>query len=49
MARGTVVGFALNYRLLYFRPFVDSANLPREGSVAQLFGLDIQLEVRDPY
>jgi hypothetical protein len=49
VARGTVVGFALNYRLIYFRSFVDSAGLSRDGSLAQLFGLDIQLEVRDPY
>jgi hypothetical protein len=49
VSRGTVVGVALNYRVLYFRSFVDSANLERPGSVAQLFGLDIQLEVRDPY
>jgi hypothetical protein len=39
VSRGTVVGLALNYRAIY----------AREGSVAQLFGLDLQLEVRDPY
>ncbi len=49
VSRGTVVGLALNYRLMYFRPFEDSANVQREGSLAQLFGLDLQLEVRDPY
>jgi hypothetical protein len=49
LSRGTVIGFALNYRLMYFRSFVDSANVQRDASVAQLFGLDLQLEVRDPY
>ena len=49
VSRGTVVGLALNYRVIYFRSFVDSADDTRAASVAQLFGLDIQLEVRDPY
>jgi len=49
LSRGIVIGFALNYRLIYFRSFVDSAAVTRDGSLAQLFGLDIQLEVRDPY
>ena len=48
VSRGTVVGLALNYRVLYFRSFVDTANLQRDASLAQLFGVDIQLEVRDP-
>jgi hypothetical protein len=49
VSRATVVGAVLNYRLIYFRSFVDSANDQRPDSIAQLFGLDIQLEVRDPY
>jgi hypothetical protein len=49
VSRGTVVGAALNYRVIYFRSFVDTANLQRDASLAQLFGLDIQLEVRDPF
>jgi hypothetical protein len=49
VSRGTVVGLALNYRVMYFRPFVDTSGAPRDGSVAQLWGLDLQLEVRDPY
>jgi hypothetical protein len=49
VSRGTVVGLALNYRVMYFRPFVDSSDTPRDGSVAQLWGLDLQLEVRDPF
>jgi hypothetical protein len=49
VSRGTVVGLALNYRAMYFHPFVDSSGAARDGSVAQLWGLDIQLEVRDPY
>ncbi len=49
VSRSTVVGVALNYRAMYFRPFVDSSGAMREGSLAQLWGLDLQLEVRDPY
>jgi len=49
VSRGTVVGLALNYRAIYFRSFVDSSMTSRESGVAQLIGLDIQLEVRDPY
>jgi hypothetical protein len=48
LSRGTVIGVALNYRAIYFKPFFDSA-VERPGSLAQLLGLDLQLEVRDPY
>jgi hypothetical protein len=48
LARVAVVGVALNYKIIYFRPFTDSADIARPGSAIQLFGLDIQLEVRDP-
>src|ERR1700733_11958987 len=41
VSRGTVVGLALNYRAMYFHPFVDSSGTTRDGSVAQLFGLDL--------
>ena len=49
VSRGIVVGLALNYRMMYFGQFVDSSNTVRESSVAQFVGLDLQLEVRDPY
>jgi hypothetical protein len=48
VSRGTVVGLALNYRAMYFQAFTDSSETLRQSSVAQLIGLDIQLEVRDP-
>jgi hypothetical protein len=48
VSRGTVVGLTFNYRAIYFKPFVDSSNTAHEGSVAQLLGLELQLEVRDP-
>lgn len=48
ITRRTVVGVALNYRLLYFNRFVDTANSHRDPGVAQLFGLDLVLEQRDP-
>jgi hypothetical protein len=49
VSRSTVVGLALNYRTIYFRSFVDSSATVREAGLAQLVGLDLQLEVRDPY
>lgn len=49
VSRDTVVGLAFNYRVMYFRPFTDSSGTLRDGSVAQLWGLDLQLEVREPY
>jgi len=49
VARDTVIGLALNYRVMYFHPFIDSSDTPRDGSVAQLWGLDLQLEVREPF
>jgi hypothetical protein len=48
-SRDIVVGLALNYRDIYFRSFVDSSTTPRQAGVAQLLGVDLQLEVRDPY
>jgi hypothetical protein len=48
LSRGTVISFALNYRAIYFKAFNDSA-VNRPAGVAQLVGLDLQLEVRDPY
>jgi hypothetical protein len=49
VSRDTVVGLAVNYRAMYFRPFTDSSNTRRDGSFAQLWGIDLQLEVREPY
>jgi hypothetical protein len=48
-SRRTVIGLALDYRGIYFRSFTDSSGTAREGGLAQLVGLDLQLEVRDPY
>jgi hypothetical protein len=49
VSRGIVVGLAFNYRIMHFGSFVDSSNTLRESSVAQFLGLDLQLEVRDPW
>jgi hypothetical protein len=48
ITRRTVVGLALNYRFVYFQKFQDSAGADRAAGVAQLFGLDLVLEQRDP-
>lgn len=47
ITRQTVVGLALNYRLLYFSRFTDTARTERAPGIAQLFGLDLVLEQRD--
>lgn len=47
ITRRTVVGVALAYRTLYFNSFTDTAGTPRDGGIAQLFGLDLVLEQRD--
>lgn len=48
ITRRTVVGLAFNYRFLYFQKFRDSTGASRTAGVAQLFGLDLVLEQRDP-
>ncbi|CAN5745028.1 hypothetical protein BH11MYX4_BH11MYX4_38930 [soil metagenome] len=48
ISRRTVVGLALNYRFIYFQEFQDSTGAARAAGVAQLFGLDLVLEQRDP-
>lgn len=48
LTRRTVVGVALAYRLLYFQSFVDSSGSPRDSGAAQLVGLDLVLEQREP-
>jgi hypothetical protein len=48
ITRRTVVGVALNYRLLYFQEFKDTTGALRDAGIAQLIGLDLVLEQRDP-
>ena len=48
ITRRTVVGLAFNYRFLYFQKFQDTTGADRNAGVAQLFGLDLVLEQRDP-
>ena len=48
ITRRTVVGVALAYRLVYFQDFTDTTGAPRAAGVAQLIGLDLVLEQRDP-
>lgn len=48
LTRRTVVGVALAYRLLYFKSFTDTTGAARDAGIAQLIGLDLVLEQRDP-
>jgi hypothetical protein len=48
ITRRTVVGVALAYRLLYFQEFKDTSGAARDAGIAQLVGLDLVLEQRDP-
>jgi hypothetical protein len=48
VSRRTVVGVALAYRLMYFTAFTDSSGADRDAGIAQLVGLDLLLEARDP-
>lgn len=48
ITRRTVVGIGVGYRLLYFNSFTDSSGAPRDSGIAQLIGLDLVLEQRDP-
>ena len=47
LSRTTVVGVSIDYRLLYFSRFTDTAQADRAPGVAQLFGLNLVLEQRD--
>jgi hypothetical protein len=47
ITRRTVVGLALNYRLLHLSRFRDTAGSDRAPGIAQLLGLDLVLEQRD--
>lgn len=48
LTRQTVVGISGGYRLLLLQPFTDSSGAARDGGIAQLFGLDLVLEQRNP-
>jgi hypothetical protein len=48
ISRRTVVGFALSYRLLGLRNFLDSSGFERDASVIQIVGIDITMEERNP-
>lgn len=48
ISRRTVVGVGMAYRLLYLSAFTDTSGAARDGGIAQLVGLDIVLEQRDP-
>ena len=48
ITRRTVVGLAAAYRLLWFKSFTDTSGAFRAAGIAQLFGLDLVLEQRDP-
>jgi hypothetical protein len=48
ITRRTVVGVAFAYRLVYFQEFRDTTGTPRDAGIAQLIGLDLVLEQRDP-
>ncbi len=48
ITRRTVVGLGLNYRFLYFQGFRDTTGAERAAGIAQLVGLDLLLEQRDP-
>lgn len=46
VSRTTVVGISLDYRLLWFSRFTDTAGTNRDPGVAQLLGLNLVLEQR---
>jgi hypothetical protein len=48
ITRTRVIGLGMTYRLLYTTPFTDSATTQRNAGFAQMLGIDIVLEARDP-
>ena len=48
LSRLTVVGIALAYRAMYLREFTDPTGKLRQSGFAQLIGIDVSLEGRDP-
>jgi hypothetical protein len=49
ISRRAVVGATLAYRLLHLGGFTDTAQNERQAGFTQLLGLNVLLEVRDPY
>jgi hypothetical protein len=49
ISRNTVVGSTLAYRVIHFSGFTDSASNARDAGFAQILGVNVLLEVRDPY
>lgn len=49
ISRSTVLGIALSWRAIYTARFRDGAGATRSDGVAQLFGIDLVLEGRDPF
>ena len=47
LSRTTVVGVSVDYRILYFGRFTDTAQVDRAPGVAQLFGFNLVLEQRN--
>lgn len=48
ITRRTVVGVGLSYRLMWFQSFTDTSGAARDAGLAQLVGIDLLLEQRDP-
>lgn len=48
ITRRTVVGVALAYRMFWMKSFRDTSGADRDSGIAQLVGLDLVLEQRDP-
>jgi hypothetical protein len=48
LSRRMVAGAALAYRLMYFTAFTDTSGTSRGSGLANVVGLDLTLEARDP-
>lgn len=48
ISKHTLVGIAAAYRFLWFKSFTDTSGADRSAGLAQIFGLDLMLEQRDP-
>jgi len=48
LTRRRVIGFGFSYRLFYTGRFTDSSMTNRDPGIAQIFGIDIVMEARDP-
>jgi hypothetical protein len=48
ITRHTLVGVAFAYRFLWFKSFTDTSGADRAAGLAQVFGIDLMLEQRDP-